>query len=138
LIGSASIGSSPAPRRAGSHAASNPIVVRHNRRLLLRRAAWRIGKRPQGGTTAEAARQIPLAVFADQLIGSLIVSYRANAALLRAMRIFVQGRAHTPFWRKACRLEPKTVEHLVELFLAHADEITHPNPRLAVATGMMR
>jgi AcrR family transcriptional regulator len=89
------------------------------------------------GTTAVAARQIPLAVFTDQLIGSMVVSYRANAALLRAMRIFVQGRAHTPFWRKACRLETKTVEHLVDLFLAHADEITHPNPRLAVATGMM-
>jgi AcrR family transcriptional regulator len=93
--------------------------------------------RLQLGTTADAARQIPLTVLADQLIGSMVVSYRANAALLRAIRIFVQGRAHTPFWRKACRLETKTFEHLVDLFLARADEIKHPHPRLAIATGMM-
>jgi len=89
------------------------------------------------GASSDAARQIPLPAFADQLIGSMVVSYRANAALLRALRIFVQGRAHTSFWRKACRLETKTFEHLVDLFLTHADHIAHPNPRLAVATGMM-
>src|SRR5271168_4559370 len=35
--------------------------------------------------TPDMARQIPLAVFAEQLISSMLVSYRANAALLRAM-----------------------------------------------------
>lgn len=89
------------------------------------------------GATPDAVRQIPLAVFADQLIGGMVVSYRANAPLLRAIRIFVQGRAHSPFWRKACRLETKTFEHVVDLFLARTAEIKHPNPRLAVATGMM-
>jgi len=83
------------------------------------------------------ARHIPLPLFAEQTIGSLVVSYRANASLLRAMRIFVQGRAHTPFWRKACRYEIKTFEHIVDMFLSHKDEITHPDPRLAVATGLM-
>ena len=85
----------------------------------------------------EAAGQIPLAVFAEQLIGSMVVSYRSNAPLLRAIRLFVQGRAHTPFWRKACRFETSTFEHLVELFLSHAGDIKHPNPRLAVSTGLM-
>jgi len=33
----------------------------------------------------------PLPVFADQIIGSMVISYRANAALLKAMRQFVQG-----------------------------------------------
>src|SRR5579862_3119157 len=73
------------------------------------------------------ARHIPLPLFAEQTIGSLVVSYRANASLLRAMRIFVQGRAHTPFWRKACRYEIKTFEHIVDMFLSHKDEITHPD-----------
>src|ERR1043166_712052 len=86
------------------------------------------GRRRHGlQITADTARQIPLAVFADQLIGSMVMSYRANAGLLRAMRIFVQGRAHTPFWRKACRLEVKAFEHLVDLVLARAEEISHPN-----------
>jgi AcrR family transcriptional regulator len=82
-------------------------------------------------------RQVPLATVAEHVIGALVRSYRGNAALLRAMRHFVQGRAHTPFWRKASRLEARTFERLMDLFLAHEPEIAHPDPRLAVATGLM-
>src|SRR5271168_3865510 len=35
--------------------------------------------------TPGMVRQIPLAVFAEQLVSSMLVSYRANAGLLRAM-----------------------------------------------------
>src|SRR5438309_1231206 len=55
--------------------------------------------------TPAMARQIPLAVFAEQLINNMLVSYRANAALLRAIRHFVQGRDHTSFYRKVAKLE---------------------------------
>jgi AcrR family transcriptional regulator len=89
------------------------------------------------GITPAAAGQIPLAVFAEQFIGGMVVSYRANAALLRAMRIFVQGRVHTPFWRKACRYETRAFEWMTELFLSRAPEISHPDPRLAVSMGLM-
>jgi AcrR family transcriptional regulator len=89
------------------------------------------------GITPAAAGQIPLAVFAEQFIGGMVVSYRANAALLRAMRIFVQGKTHTPFWRKACRYETRAFEWMVELFLTHGPEISHPDPRLAVSMGLM-
>src|SRR6185437_9651809 len=51
--------------------------------------------------TPEMAREIPLRVFADQVINSIVVSYRARAPLIRAMRQYVQGKRHTPFWRKA-------------------------------------
>src|SRR2546423_1421145 len=47
--------------------------------------------------TPDMARQIPLAVFAEQLVSSMLVSYRANAGLLRALRQFSQARFHTPF-----------------------------------------
>src|SRR5580698_7710463 len=47
--------------------------------------------------TPDMARQIPLEVFADQIISSMLVSYRANAGLLRAVRQFVRGRDHTLF-----------------------------------------
>src|SRR5207249_9571765 len=40
--------------------------------------------------THDMARQIPLAVFAEQLITSMLVSYRASAGLLRALRQFAQ------------------------------------------------
>jgi AcrR family transcriptional regulator len=87
-------------------------------------------------TPAQAA-QIPLPVFAEQVIGGMVVSYRANAPLLRALRQFVQGRAHTPFWRKATRLETRSYERVVELFLSHRAEIPHPDPRLAISLGLM-
>jgi AcrR family transcriptional regulator len=89
------------------------------------------------GLTTEAAAQIPLPVFAGQLINSLVVSYRANAALLRAMRQFVRGRVNTDFWKKASRVEIRTYGHLVELLLASAKDIRHPEPKMAVSLGMM-
>src|SRR5579862_7025727 len=47
--------------------------------------------------TPDMARQIPLAVFAEQFINSMLVSYRGNAALMRGLRKFAQGRDHTSF-----------------------------------------
>jgi AcrR family transcriptional regulator len=87
--------------------------------------------------TPDIAREIPLAVFAEQTINGIVVAYRARAPLIRAMRRFVQGRAHTAFWRKADRLEIRTYEQLVNLFLTHSERINHPDPRTAVATGLM-
>ena len=52
-----------------------------------------------------AAAQIPLPVFAEQVISGMVLGYRVNAPLLRAMRTFVQGRANTSFWKKACKME---------------------------------
>ena len=85
-------------------------------------------ERSKVGLTSKAAAQIPLPVFADQIIGSMVVSYRANAALLRAMRQFVQGRAHTEFWKKVSVVELRTFRRVVDLFLAHRGEINHPQP----------
>lgn len=94
-------------------------------------------ERLRTGLTPEAAAQIPLPVFAGQLINSLVVSYRANAALLRAMRQFVRGKAHTDFWKKVSRLEFRTYQHLVDLLLASAKDIRHPDPKMAASLGMM-
>src|SRR5258708_25128853 len=97
----------------------------------------RQAERSRTGMTPEAAGQIPLPVFAEQVINGMVLSYRMNAPLLRAMRIFVQGRANTPFWRKACKLEVVAYEHVLELFLAHRKEIKHPDPRGAISMGLM-
>jgi AcrR family transcriptional regulator len=87
--------------------------------------------------TPDMARQIPLPVFAEQLINSMLVSYRANAALLRAIRQFAQGRDRTSFYRKVSKLEMSTYQYLVDLFLVHRKEIKHANPQMAVSFALM-
>jgi AcrR family transcriptional regulator len=94
-------------------------------------------ERLRTGLTPEMAGQIPLPVFAEQIVHSLVVNYRANAGLMRAMRQFVRTRRDTEFWKKACRLEIRSYERLVDLFLANAKNIRHPEPKTAVSLGMM-
>ena len=88
-------------------------------------------------TTPAMAAKIPLEVFAEQIVGGMLVSYRANAALLRALRQFTQGRAHTSFVKKATKLEVRSYERLVELILANRKDIRHPDPRMAISLGLM-
>jgi len=94
-------------------------------------------ERMRTGLSAELTSQIPLAVFAEQLIHSLLISYRANAGLMRAMQQFARASSNQEFRRKAARLELRAFERLVDLFLATAKRIEHPQPRLAVSLGLM-
>jgi AcrR family transcriptional regulator len=94
-------------------------------------------ERLRTGLTPEMTGQIPLPVFAEQIVHSLVVSYRANAGLMRAMRQFVRTRRDTEFWKKACRLEVRSYERLVDMFLANAKNIRHPEPKMAVSLGLM-
>jgi len=41
--------------------------------------------------TVESAAKIPFPTLAEQIINSLVVSYRVNASLLRAVRQFLAG-----------------------------------------------
>jgi AcrR family transcriptional regulator len=94
-------------------------------------------ERLRTGLTPEMTAQIPLPVFAEQIVHSLVVSYRANAGLMRAMRQFVRTRRDTEFWKKACRLEVRSYERLVDMFLINAKNIRHPDPKMAVSLGLM-
>jgi len=87
--------------------------------------------------TPAMARQIPLPVFAEQLINNMLVSYRANAGLLRALRHFVQSSDRTSFYRRIAKLEMSTYQYVVELFLVHRKEIKHPNPQVAVSFAVL-
>jgi AcrR family transcriptional regulator len=87
--------------------------------------------------TPAMARQIPLAVLVEHLINNLLIGYRANAGLLRAIRQFAQGRDHTSFYRKVNKLEMQTHEYLVELFLEHRKELKHSDPKMAVSFALM-
>jgi AcrR family transcriptional regulator len=129
--------------RIAKHAGLTPGSVYrrfHDKEALLETAILGMMERTGENVralTPEMAREIPLPVFADQIINSLVVGYRARAPLLRAMRQFVHSRAHTPFWKKASRLEIQTYEQLISLFLTHHERIKHPDPRIAVSTGLM-
>jgi AcrR family transcriptional regulator len=87
--------------------------------------------------TPEMTREIPLRVFADQIINSFVVGYRMRAPLIRAMRQFVDGRPSPAFKKKASRLEIQSFERIVDLFMTHSDRIQHPNPRMAISTALM-
>ena len=87
--------------------------------------------------TREMARQIPLAVFAEQLITSMLISYRASAGLLRAVRQFVQARDQTAFYKKAAKQEMRAFKYMMELFLVHRKEIRHRDPQVAVAFALV-
>lgn len=87
--------------------------------------------------TPEMARQIPLAVFAEQMITNMLISYRASAGLLRAVRQFVQARDGTAFYRKVAKLEMRTFQYLMDLFLVHRKEIRHRDPHVAVAFALV-
>jgi len=94
-------------------------------------------ERVKAGMTPDMAARIPLEVFAEQIVGGMVVTYRMNAALLRALRQFVQGRANTAFVKKAGKLEVRAYEGLVDRILAGRTDIRHPNPRIAVSFGLM-
>ena len=51
-------------------------------------------------STVEAAAHIPFAALAEQVINSMVVSYRTNATLLRAVRQLIQDKEGTPFWEE--------------------------------------
>ncbi len=87
--------------------------------------------------TPEMARQIPLAVFAEHLISNMLISYRASAGLLRAVRQFLQGRDETAFYKKAAKQEMRTFKYMMELFLVHRKEIRHRDPQVAVAFALV-
>lgn len=87
--------------------------------------------------TPAMASQIPLAVFAEQFISSMLVGYRARAGLLRALRLFVQARYNTTFCKKVAKLEMRSYQYLVGLFLVHRDQIKHPDPEVAASFALM-
>lgn len=88
------------------------------------------------GLTVEGVAQIPLPVFTGQIVGSMVVSYRANAPLLRGMRAFARTRRGTAFWKQANRLEIRAFQRLMDLFLAHRDQIRHPDPPSAISFAL--
>jgi AcrR family transcriptional regulator len=130
--------------RIAEHAGLTPGAIYrrfHDKEALLETVILGILERQDErlriALTPAMARQIPLSVFAEQLISNMLVSYRANAGLLRALHQFAKGRDNTAFYKKAIKLEMRTFEYLIELFLMHRKEIRHPEPKTAVSFAVI-
>jgi AcrR family transcriptional regulator len=130
--------------RIAVHAGLTPGAVYRrfrNKDVLMETAVLRVledqDKLLRLSLTVQAAAGIPLPTLAEQVINSLVVSYRANASLLRALRQFVQENEGTPFWKRASKLEMRTLEYLIAIFVSNQSEIKHADPRSAVALGLV-
>jgi AcrR family transcriptional regulator len=143
VLGQQGVAGTTIPRIA-AHAGLTPGAVYRrfrNKDVLLETAILRIladqGKVLLLALTVEAAAEIPFPTLAEQVINSLVVSYRVNASLLRAIRQFLQDNEGTPFWKKASKLEMQTFEYLVDIFVTSGRDIKHADPRAAVALGLV-
>jgi AcrR family transcriptional regulator len=142
VLGQQGVAGTTIPRIA-AHAGLTPGAVYRrfrNKDVLLETAILRILEDQEEvlriSLSVESARGLPLSVLADQVIASLVLSYRVNARLLRAVRQVLQDNEGTAFWRKASKLEMRTLEYLVDIFSAGRSEISHANPPAAVALGL--
>jgi AcrR family transcriptional regulator len=129
--------------RIASHASLTPGAVYRrfrNKEVLLETMIVQImedqDRNIRQSITANMAAEIPTAVLAGQVINSLLISYRRNAGLLRAVRQFAQERDGSSFWRKAMKLQMRTMDYVVDLLVASKGEIKQPNPRVAVGLGL--
>jgi len=98
VLGQQGVAGTTIPRIA-AHAGLTPGAVYRrfrNKDVLLETAILRILEDQDKflllSLTVEAAAEIPFPTLAEQVINSLVVSYRANASLLRAVRQFLQEK----------------------------------------------
>jgi AcrR family transcriptional regulator len=143
VLGQQGVAGTTIPRIA-AHAGLTPGAVYRrfrNKDVLLETAILRVledqSKLLFVTLTVEAAAEIPFPTLAEQVINSLVVSYRVNASLLRAVRQFLQEKEGSPFWKKASKLELRTFEYLVSILVTSGREIEHADPRVAVALGLI-
>jgi AcrR family transcriptional regulator len=143
VLGQQGVAGTTIPRIA-AHAGLTPGAVYRrfrNKDVLLQTAILRVLEDQTKvlllTLTVEAAAEIPFPTLAEQVINSLVVSYRVNASLLRAVRQFLQEKEDSPFWKKASKLELRTFEHLVSILVTSGREIKHADPRAAVALGLI-
>jgi AcrR family transcriptional regulator len=143
VLGHHGVAGTTIPRVAALAGLTPGAVYRRfrNKDVLLETAILRIledqDKYLRLSHTVETAAEIPLPALAEQLISSLVLSYRRNAGLLRAVRQFLQDKEGTGFWKKAAKLEMRTFEYMVAILVASGGDIKQADPRAATALGLV-
>jgi AcrR family transcriptional regulator len=130
--------------RIARHAGLTPGSVYrrfHDKDALLEAAILEIlesqDEQMRTGMSPVITAPMPLPAFVDLVISGMVVSYRAKAPLLRAMRQFVHPRTDTAFGKKVSAIDARYFKRVVDVFMSHRDEIRHPNPRIAVGFAIM-
>jgi AcrR family transcriptional regulator len=143
VLGQHGVAGTTIPRIA-AHAGLTPGAVYRrfrNKDVLLETAILRVLEDERKvlflALSVEAAAEIPFPTLAEQVINSLVVSYRVNASLLRAVRQFLQEKEGSAFWKRAAKLELLTFEFLISILVTSGREIKHADPRAAVALGLV-
>jgi AcrR family transcriptional regulator len=143
VLGHHGVAGTTIPRIAALAGLTPGAVYRRfrNKDVLLENAILRIledqDKHLRLTLTVETAAEIPLPALAEQFISSLVLSYRRNAGLLRAVRQFLQDKEGTSFWKKCTKLEMRTFEYMVAIVVASGGEIKQADPRAATALGFV-
>lgn len=130
--------------RIAAHAGLTPGAIYRrfpDKDALLEAATLRILEKQvemlRAALAPQIAASIPLPVLAEQIVSSILSSYRAHAGLIRAMRRLVRERRGTAFYRKAVKLENLVFDYMAKLLTEGRSEIQHPEPRRAVALWLL-
>jgi AcrR family transcriptional regulator len=107
------------------------------REVLLRYHSRIAEKSRENLARAELWKGTSLRQKAYVTILSTIAAHEAHAGLLRALYQMVQRHPDRAFRRRAFHLEMANFRGVVDLFLQHRDEIDHPDPELAITTGLL-
>lgn len=143
VLGHHGVAGTTIPRIAALAGLTPGAVYRRfrNKDVLLEAAILRIledqDKYLRLSLMAETAAEIPLPALAEQFISRLVLSYRRNAGLLRAVRQLLQDKEGTRFWKRSTKLEMRTFEYVVAVLVASGREIKHADPRAATALGLV-
>lgn len=81
-------------------------------------------------------RDVPAAEIVGQLVTLLVRKRRQNRGLLRALALYTRSGADTRFLQRAAGLSEHVLGRLSELLVARRSEIGHPQPLLAIRTGL--
>ncbi|MGA8150713.1 MAG: helix-turn-helix domain-containing protein [Terriglobales bacterium] len=107
-----------------------------NKEALIRAVFRRLSERSSAETRhqldPEIVRPIGLVQFSRNIIASMIVGYRANAALSRAAAEYAERHWEVAFIRKARAAELQSFQWMVDTFLIWRDQIKCPDPEYAV------
>jgi AcrR family transcriptional regulator len=99
---------------------------------VFERLAKRSSAESAAAVNPEAVRHLGLKQFSSNIIAGMIRSYRADAGLSRAALQYAEQHWNADSVRYSRDSEARSFQQMVETFLIWRDQITHPQPELAI------
>lgn len=130
--------------RIARHARVAPATVYRrfrNKEALMRAVFRRFNERSSGAVReqfdADKLRGIGIVPFATQVVQGMVQGFRANAALSRAAVLYAEKNPRADFIRKSGESERESFQRMVDTFLLWRDQISHPDPELAIRLAFL-